>query len=224
MYVVVGARSAEGSKVATLLTELTVPETPFPPVVNVKLSTSIVAGSIASLKVITASLLIPTPLAESAGSLETTVGAVLSATVPVVKLHAFPLAKALPATSVIPVVIVALKVVLTERAAAGVKIAVRPTQVTLPETALPPWLKVKVLVVQLAGAIASLKIAVIFRLKGTPVAPSIGFVELTVGAVVSAFALSSPLHPTKKTANSNPSNTVLFNFIIFRSLSFWVGN
>ena len=37
------------------------------------------------------------------------------------------------------------------------------------------------------ASIASLKVVTIVEFTGTPVAPSIGFVETTVGGVVSAF-------------------------------------
>jgi len=65
-----------------------------------------VAGSTASLKVAVMFVLTGTLVAVSAGSVEVTVGAVLSAA-PVVKFHVVA-ASALPAKSLIPVVSVAV--------------------------------------------------------------------------------------------------------------------
>ena len=68
----------------------------------------IVKGSIDSLKVAATCWLRTTPMAPFAGSVELTVGAVVSGTVPVVKLHTLSTASALPARSLAPVVIVAV--------------------------------------------------------------------------------------------------------------------
>ncbi len=45
-----------------------------------------------------------------------------------------------------------------------------------------------------AGSIALLKVALILQLMGTPVAPAAGFVELTVGRVVSEVAHVVKVH------------------------------
>jgi hypothetical protein len=71
----------------------------------------------------------------------------------------------------------------------------------LPETGVVPRVKVNVAVVIVAGSIASLKVAAIFLLIGTPIAPSVGLVELTVGALLCG-------HPPKTTINAaHPKTT-----------------
>ena len=62
-----------------------------------------------------------------------------------------------------------------------------------------------------AGSIALLKVTVIFLLRATLVAVSAGFVELTVGAVVSAGAPPTklPPHPAIKMARNKVANNVL---------------
>ncbi len=102
------AKSLAGSKVAMLLKERRDPETGLEPWVTVNVVEVIVAGSMASLKVALLFRLMPTPMATSIGSVETTVGAMVSATVPVVKVHVLPVAKAFPAKSVKPVVMAAV--------------------------------------------------------------------------------------------------------------------
>ena len=94
---------------------------------KVKVTFVIVSGSITSLKVAAAFLLRATPVAPFAGSVKVTVGAVVSAAAPVVKVHTKLLANALPARSLAPVVIVAVKRVLAARLADGEKVAVKPT-------------------------------------------------------------------------------------------------
>ena len=89
----------------------------------------IVVASIASLKVALMVLLLHTVVERSTGFRRVTVGAVVSVLVPVVKVHGFgiaPAANALPATSLAPVVIVAVYLVLAARVAGdvGVKVAV----------------------------------------------------------------------------------------------------
>jgi hypothetical protein len=88
--------------------EVTVPETGVAPCVKEKVAAVIVAGSIASLKVAVMFPLTSTLVAVSAGSVELTVGAVVSAVAPVVKLHVLLAANALPARSLTPVVTVAV--------------------------------------------------------------------------------------------------------------------
>jgi hypothetical protein len=107
VYEVLAARLLAGSKVATEPVEVTDPETGVAPCFKVKLVAVIVAGSIASLKVAVRFLLTTTPVAVSTGSVELTVGAVVSVAAPVVKLHVLLAANALPAKSLNPVVIVA---------------------------------------------------------------------------------------------------------------------
>ena len=168
----------------------------------------IVKGSSASLKAALIRLLIATPVAASAGFVEITVGAVVSALVPVVKLQTKLLAKAFSAKSVIPVVSVAVNVVPGARVLAGVKVAMVPAHVTVPETGVAPCRKVKVAVVTVRGSSASLKVAATLLLMATPMAALAGFVEVTVGAVVSAVAPVVKLH-TKSLASALPARSVI---------------
>src|ERR1041385_8667706 len=94
---------------------------------TLKLAVLIVAGSIASLKVALMAWLIATPVAALAGTVELTVGGVVSRAAPVVKLQLKPAASGLPARSLAPVLIVAVKVVRGARPLPGVKVAVAPT-------------------------------------------------------------------------------------------------
>jgi hypothetical protein len=84
---------------------------------------------------------------------------------------------------VTPVVIVAVYVVALANDADGLKVAVVPESVTVPATEAVPALRVNVVV--LTDLTASLKVAVTSAATGTAVAPVTGFVELTVGRVVS---------------------------------------
>jgi len=110
-----------------------------------------------------------------------------------------------------PVVIVAVCVALIARSLVGLKVAVLPMQLTAPGTGVAPCVKVNVVAVQVAGSIASLKVAAMFLLMATAVAALPGFVELTVGAVVSVLPpppLSSSPHPAMKAASSNVINHI----------------
>ena len=91
----------------------------------------------------------------------------------------------MPATSVAPVVIVAVYTVLYARATAGVKVATVPEYVTAPLTATPPGpVTVKVDALIDAALIASLKVALRTWLMGTLAAPFTGAVAVTVGGGV----------------------------------------
>jgi hypothetical protein len=88
---------------------------------------------------------------------------------------------------------VAVYCVLALRRTLGVKVAVLPTtaKVTTPNTVVPDDVTFRVNcggVVIVAGAIALLKVAVIIWLRGTPVAPLRGIVEITVGGMMSGVA------------------------------------
>src|ERR1043166_3791007 len=91
-----------------------------------KLAVLIVNGSIASLKVALMVWLIGTPVAEFAGTVKLTVGAVVSGVAPVVKLQLKAVNSALPARSLAPVVIVAVYAVIGARSKPGVKVAIKP--------------------------------------------------------------------------------------------------
>jgi hypothetical protein len=90
------------------------------------LAVLIVNGSIASLKVPLMAWLIATAVAPFAGTVELTIGAMVSKVALVVKLQLKSAAGALPAKSLAPVVTVAVYVVSAARALAGVKVAVTP--------------------------------------------------------------------------------------------------
>ena len=81
----------------------------------------------ASLNTAVGSMLRATPVAELAGTVELTVGAVVSGAAPVVNDQTLALAKALSAKSVTPVDIVAVNSVLAARVLKGLNVAVVPT-------------------------------------------------------------------------------------------------
>jgi hypothetical protein len=112
--------------------------------VNVKVAPVIVAGFIASLKVAASAELAATPVAPLAGTVAITVGA------PVVNVHTKLAAKASPAGSWAPVVMVAVYTVEAASDAVGVKVAITPEEVTAPVTGTAPGavsVKVFVLIV-----------------------------------------------------------------------------
>jgi ABC-type dipeptide/oligopeptide/nickel transport system permease subunit len=91
----------------------------------VKFAATIVAGFIASLKVALIVAFVAMPVALAAGIVEATVGGVVSAVAPVVKLQVTAAAKAFPSASLAPVVIVAVYRVLAAKLAVGVKVATK---------------------------------------------------------------------------------------------------
>jgi hypothetical protein len=80
----------------------------------------------ALLKVALSAWLMGTPVAPLAGTVEITVGFVLSAAAPVVKVQTKLLASAFPERSCAAVVIVAVNRVLAARAVVGVNVATEP--------------------------------------------------------------------------------------------------
>ncbi len=84
------------------------PATGVVPCFKVKVAAVIVKGSIASVKMALILLLMATPVSVLWGKMELTVGMVVSAATPVVKVHTKLLARALPDTSLAPVVTVAV--------------------------------------------------------------------------------------------------------------------
>jgi hypothetical protein len=103
----------------------------------------------------------------------------------VVKVHTKLAASAAPVGSFAAVVIVAVNKVLVARTVVGVNVAVVPAKVTEPATDVAPGpVKVKVAALIVAGFIGSLNVADTEVLTSTPVAPIIGTVETTVGALV----------------------------------------
>jgi MFS superfamily sulfate permease-like transporter len=107
---VLAARALVGAKTADVPMGVTVPVTLIPLTVafRVKDAVVIVAGFIASLKPTVTFRLVGTSTAVSVGDVTLTVGAMVSADTPVVKANEKLVAKALPARSVAPVVIVAV--------------------------------------------------------------------------------------------------------------------
>ncbi len=69
----------------------------------------------------------------------------------------------------------------------GVKVAVVPLAVTVPATPLT----VNVALFTVDESIPSLKVAVMEVFLSTPVTPSVGFVEITIGGVVSVGGVMS---------------------------------
>src|SRR5439155_790655 len=94
--------------------------------VTLKLAVLIVKGSIASLKVALMVWLIGTAVAPLAGTVAFTVGGVVSGVTPVVKLQQKPVASALPARFLAPVVTSAVYTVRGDRLLVGLKVAVTP--------------------------------------------------------------------------------------------------
>jgi hypothetical protein len=88
----------------------------------------IVNGSIGSLKFAEINAFNATPTAFAAGSVDRTVGGVTSGAAPVVNDQIKGTAIALPATSVTPVVIVAVQRVLAGSGCTGVKVAILPVE------------------------------------------------------------------------------------------------
>ena len=118
--------------------------------------------------------------------------------------------------SAAPVVIVAVKLVLGVRlAAGGVKVAIVPVEsrATVPVTLPPGPLKVNVVVLIVAGFIALLNVAVIIATLGqTRVEPFGGVTEATAGGVRGEPGpplLSESPHPPTKAASRNAEIQIL---------------
>ena len=89
--------------------------------------------------------------------------------------------------------IVAVYIVLGDRNAVGVNVAVVPENVTVPTTVAPPapvTKKVEELIVE--GFIDWLKVAVITWATGTAVAPFAGLVESTIGTGLTVCSRPQP--------------------------------
>jgi hypothetical protein len=106
--VVLVARELVGLKVAVTPAWVTTPVTDVAPCFSLKVAVVIVRGSIASLKAAAMFPPIAAPVAAFTGTVKLTVGAVLSTDASVVKLQTKSAARALPARSAAPVVIVAV--------------------------------------------------------------------------------------------------------------------
>jgi hypothetical protein len=147
----------------------------------------------------------------------------------VVNVHTKLAANALPNWSCAPVVIVAVKVVLGVRlAAGGVKVAIMSvgSRETVPVTLPLGPLKVNVVVLIVAGFIALLNVAVTIAMLGqTTELPFAGVTVVTVGGVKGApgfpvpTSLSGSLHPAITTANRNVGIKTLLTFNLRISFS-----
>ena len=105
--------------------------------VSIKVDSFIVAGFIGSLNVAVIIILSSTSSALAEGSVESTIGGVMSDKIPVVKFQETSSINAFPEVSSIPLVIVAVKGDEARSKFVGVKVAVRALTVTVPSTALP---------------------------------------------------------------------------------------
>lgn len=101
--------------------------------------------------------------------------------------HVKSFASALPATSVTPVVIVAVYCVFAARLDKGVNVAIFELTLTVPAIDAPPAVdSLKVAVVRVDFSIPSEKVTLMVELTPTEVAPFDGDVAETTGGVVSA--------------------------------------
>jgi hypothetical protein len=155
----------------------------------VKVEAVTLEGFIASLNVATTLEEAATSVAPDTGLVDTTVGAVVSGPVPTLKDHVLGKARLLPAASSAAVDMVAVYPVPAARFEFGFRVAtVLPElRVTVAGTGVPVLVctSVKVEAVTLEGFIASLNVATTLEVEPTPVAPAVGTVDTTVGAVVS---------------------------------------
>jgi hypothetical protein len=103
----------------------------------------------------------------------------------VVKFHVKLDASALPATSVMAVLSVAVYTVPDARSAVGVQVADEPLALTVPGTPLPASVTVKLDPVTVGGAIGLENVTWTLPVLETPDMPAAGTVETTVGGVVS---------------------------------------
>lgn len=183
------AKGFEGVNLAVLPLTLTVPMigTLSKAVSSVKLVWFRVELVIASEKVADIEEFVATPIAELAGDVADTVGGVLSALAPVVKLHVKLAARALPARSCAPVVMVAVYCVFAARLLEGTNMAVLVPTATTPTTLEPPevGLSEKDEVLSVEADIASEKVADTEAFSEMPVAAFDGDVSDIVGGVVS---------------------------------------
>src|SRR3989304_249442 len=118
----------------------------------------------ASLKVAVTILVMATPEALFAGSVENTVGA---ATDPVVNVQTESFGNEIPTRLLASAVIVAVYTVPAKRVPEGVKDTVVPVYLTVPATEVALCTKIKVVEEKVNGFIGSLKVAVTTLLMGT---------------------------------------------------------
>ncbi|MEN6546723.1 MAG: hypothetical protein ABFE07_11865 [Armatimonadia bacterium] len=177
---------------------MTAPNTGVVPCFKVKVDVVIDVEAIASLNVAEISLLPATFLAPLAGTVEPTVGTVVSRLELVLKDHMKSHGSVLPDTSLTVALIVTQNFVSTGRGLEGVKLAVWLEYVTAPRTGIVPLLKVNVFAVTLEPSMPLLKAAVIEAFMGTPTTPLAGLIELTVNGkrLASWVDISVPTGPS----------------------------
>jgi hypothetical protein len=189
-----GAKAPIGVNVAVTPEYDTVPGTGVVPCFTVNVAVLTVWAFSGLLKVAASALVIGTFVAPLTGTVETTVGGVMSGVAPVVKLHTYGATMAFPERSMIPVDIVAVSTAFGANVPIGVNVAVTPAYVTVPETGVAPCCTLKVAALTVRGFSGLLKVAANALVIETFVAPLAGTVELTVGGVVSAVAPVVKLH------------------------------
>ena len=150
-------------------------------------------GSIGSPKMAVMTVLIGTPVAFASGTVELTVGAVVSVDAPVVNDHTKLPARDMPLVSVDAAVTVTVHIVLGGRLVEGkVRVATLPvaTKLTTPVTGVPAGqAREKLAEVKVAGFIALLKAAtMVCVFVFTSVALASGATGITVGATGMAAA------------------------------------
>lgn len=186
---------------------LTTPVTAVPPVVATREKVAVFSVElvIASENVADTEEFVATPIAAFAGDVVDTVGGVLSALAPVVKLQVKLAASALPARSRAPVVIVAVYCVLAARLDEGTNIALSLSTTTTPTTAAPPAVgaREKLEVLSVEAVIASEKVADIDEFRATLVAVFDGDVSEIVGGIVSAVPPAAGALPEVPTASDD---------------------
>jgi hypothetical protein len=160
-----------------------VPNTTVAPCFSVNVVELTVSGFKDLLKVALNALEIPTLVAPFAGTVEVTVGGVVSGAAPVVKLQTYGNAREFPARSMIPVESVAVKTEFAANALEGVNVAVTPEYPTAPVTAVVPCLRVNVPEFTVKAFNTSLNVALKPLEIAILIAPLAGTVEITAGGV-----------------------------------------
>ena len=183
---------ADGVNVAVFPSPLTAiePPTAVAPLATVKLVPVMVDEFITSLKPTDIKVLVAIFTAPEAGKTVEIVGAVVSGAAMVVKVQTLFEARAFPARSLTPVVIVVVIVLPEGNEADGVNVAVFPSPLTAiePPTPVAPLATVKLVPVMVDEFMTSLKPTDIGVLVAIFTAPEAGKTVETVGAAVSEAA------------------------------------
>jgi hypothetical protein len=215
VYCVFAASAVDGMNITLLPFTVTVPviSVTVPARMSVTLDVVSVAMLIGSENVAATVGCSATDVAPLTGSVLSTVGTVVSgggAAATVVNDHVTFDASALPATSVTAVLMVIVYCVPDANAADGVNVAVLPVNATSPVTAgpaaapAPALLSVTVTLAAVNDAvfIASENVTETVAFSATPVAPLVGVVAVTVGAVVSVGGVRTALTDSPQPSSS----------------------